>query len=117
MMEHQCLYEERWGQMLTKMEMFTDKFCKHVEEGEKEGGYRDRLLLCEREAEIAKAAALAADKVAKQVATDTKLEISTIKKGYWKACIISGLVGGIVGGTLSKIGVKLFELLEKAILL
>jgi hypothetical protein len=48
------------------------KMCSHVEDGEKQGGFRDRLIIAEQ-------------------------EISIIKKGYWKACLISGLIGGLVG--------------------
>lgn len=49
-----------------------DRMMHHVDEGERPGGYRDRLIVAE-------------------------LEISTIKKGYWKACIVSGIIGGMLG--------------------
>jgi len=104
MSDHNCIYEERWGKVLTKLEMFTEVFCKHIEEGEAVGGYRDRLLVCEKEAEVAR-----------QVALDTKKEISVIKKGYWKACLVSGLIGGIIGGLLGKIAIQVYEFIVKLI--
>lgn len=55
-----------------------DKVCNHVDEGERQGGYRDRVFLLE------------------QQMIDHKKEIATIKKGYWKACIVSGLLGGLI---------------------
>ena len=47
------------------------RMVSHVHEGERPGGVRDRLLLLEQ-------------------------EISTIKKGYWKACIVAGVIGGLL---------------------
>ena len=77
--EHKCLHEERWGKVLTQLEIFTSKVCKHIEEGEKEGGFRDRLLKAEVDIKFANES------------------LSTIKKSYWKACIVSGLIGGLIG--------------------
>jgi len=70
--EHDCLYEERWGRVLVQLESFGNKFCKHIEEGEKEGGYRDRLLLLEQ-------------------------AVSVLKKSYWKTAIVCGIIGGLLG--------------------
>ena len=53
-----------------------NKICKHVEEGEKEGGFRDRLLLLEQ-------------------------SVSEIKKAQWTRALVSGLIGGLVGGRLA----------------
>lgn len=53
-----------------------NKICKHVEEGEKEGGFRDRLLLLER-------------------------SVSELKKALWGRVFVAGLVGGLVGGKLT----------------
>jgi len=52
-----------------------EKVCQHIEEGEKQGGFRDRLV------------------VAEQALKGYKQEISAIKKGYW----VSGVIGGIIG--------------------
>jgi len=54
------------------LKYIREKVCRHIEDGEKEGGWRDRLLLAEQ-------------------------QISTIKKGYWKACAVSGIIGGLIG--------------------
>ena len=53
------------------LQYIKDRLCNHVTEGEKEGGFRDRLLIAEK-------------------------EIAVIKRGYWKACIVSGLIGGLL---------------------
>jgi len=50
----------------------------HVAEAEKQGGIRDRVGLLE---------------AAIRIQQDN---ISTIKQGYWKACIVSGVVGGLL---------------------
>lgn len=47
-----------------------NKVCKHVDEGEKEGGFRDRLLLLE---------------------TDMK----SLKKGLWLKTAVAGFIGGL----------------------
>ena len=78
MSEHQCIHEERWGRVLTQLENFTAKFCKHVDEGEKEGGHRDQLR----------------DNIKDTVYL--KKQISEIKKSQWKVGIISGLIVGVV---------------------
>jgi hypothetical protein len=84
--KHNCMYEERWGKVLTQLENITDKVCTHIKEGEKEGGYRDRLLIAEK-------------------------EICVIKKGYWKACLVSGVIGGLLG----KLSPDLLSFLFKAV--
>ena len=70
-MDH-CLKEEDWGKVKSDMEFFKSKVCKHVNEGDRPGGYRDRLLIAEK-------------------------EISIIKKGYWIAAVVAGAVGGLIG--------------------
>ena len=76
--EHDCRYEERWGTVLTKLEYITGTICKHVDEGEREGGFRDILR----------------DTV-KEVA-GLRQQISAIKKSYWKAGAIGGAVVGVM---------------------
>ena len=63
-----------------------DKVCKHVEEGEKEGGFRDRLLVIEG-------------------------EVSALKKAEWTRLIIAGLIGGLLG----KLTPDLFSFLVKSV--
>lgn len=53
-----------------------NKICKHVDEGEKEGGFRDRLLLLEQ-------------------------SVAELKKAQWTRALVSGLIGGLVGGRLA----------------
>ena len=47
------------------------KVCSHVEEGEKQGGFRDRLVIVEQ-------------------------DISALKKAKWITAITAGLIGGLV---------------------
>jgi hypothetical protein len=63
-----------------------ESVCRHISEGEKEGGFRDRLLIAEK-------------------------EISVIKNGYWKACIVSGILGGLLG----KLSPDFFNWMVKAV--
>ena len=48
------------------------KVCRHVEDGEKEGGFRDRLLIAER-------------------------EIAELKKRFWASSLIGGVIGALIG--------------------
>ena len=82
--DHQCLYEERWGKILTNLENITTKICKHIEEGEKEGGFRDRLLLLEQ-------------------------TVCTLKKSYWKTALVCGIIGGLLG----KVSPDIFNIFVK----
>jgi hypothetical protein len=55
--------------------------CKHIEEGERDGGYRDRLLILEQ-------------------------AVSELKKAMWVRVIVSGFIGGLLGtGSSDAIGV------------
>ena len=55
-----------------------DRVCKHIEEGEEKGGFRDRLVLVEL-----------------GVVSLTK-EIAALKTASWVRTIISGIVGGLI---------------------
>jgi hypothetical protein len=48
------------------------RFIGHIQEGERPGGIRERVLILER-------------------------EVSALKKAMWFRCIVSGLIGGLVG--------------------
>jgi hypothetical protein len=48
-----------------------DRVCTHIEEGEKYGGYRDRLLLIEN-------------------------EFKSFKKSVWYSSILSGIIGALI---------------------
>ena len=56
----------------TNLDYIKNKVCSHVEDGEKDGGYRDRLLIVER-------------------------EVSALKKAEWSRVLVAGLVGGLIG--------------------
>jgi len=62
----------------TKLDAFFDRVSLHIEEGDKAGGFRDRLIFAETSVKLCKA------------------EISTLKKNRWLVGIVSGLVGGLV---------------------
>ena len=53
-------------------------FKNHVHDAEKPGGVRDRVGTTEAAIRVLRG------------------EISVIKQGYWKACIVSGVVGGLL---------------------
>ena len=76
---HTCLKEKEFAEIQTTLKYISERLLTHVVEGDRVGGYRDRLLVME---ECLKA---------------TKKEISTIKQGYWRACIASGIIGGMLG--------------------
>ena len=46
--------------------------CKHIEEGERDGGYRDRLLILEQ-------------------------AVYSLKKAMWIRVIVAGFIGGLLG--------------------
>lgn len=88
-MEHNCNYEERWGKVLTQLENMSSKICGHINEGDKQGGFRDRIIILEQ-------------------------EVSALKKAEWGRVITAGLIGGLIGnlspdlikGFLWLIGIK-----------
>ena len=63
------------------------KVCSHVEEGEKQGGFRDRLVIIEQ-------------------------DISALKKAKWITAVTAGLIGGLV----SQLTPEVFEWLIKLII-
>lgn len=102
-MEH-CEKEAEWGALKVTLESMTawmnrieNGICKHIDEGERKGGYRDRLRDLEEQRNT------------------LKKEISTIKKGYWKACIVSGLIGGLLGNLTPEAFNVIFKFIIKAL--
>lgn len=73
-MEH-CLKEKQWGEINKTLEHHD----RHVEDGEKPGGHRDRLLQAEHD-------------IKSLVAS-----IEALKKIVWVAAIVGGLIGGLIG--------------------
>lgn len=76
---HYCLYERRWGKLEAELAIFISRVTGHVDEGEKQGGFRDRLK------DVEAASKGLAD------------QISTIKKGYWKVGLSCGFIGALIG--------------------
>ncbi|MFA4991385.1 MAG: hypothetical protein WC569_02275 [Candidatus Omnitrophota bacterium] len=70
----------------TDIKYIKNKVCSHIDEGEKSGGFRDRLIVAEQ-------------------------AIDVIKKGYWKSSLVAGLIGGLLG----KISPDIFDWLVKAV--
>ena len=66
-------------------------FTLHIVEGDKPGGYRDRLLISEQQAK------------------EMEKEIKAVRNSLWRVCLVSGLIGGLVG----KLTPELFNLLIK----
>ena len=81
---HNCIHEERWGKVLATLEHFTRKVCKHIDDGEKQGGFRDRVLILEE-------------------------TVSALKRSYWKTALTCGIIGGLLG----KISPDIFNLLVR----
>ena len=100
MSDHNCIYEDRWlqigkdlSELTTALRHISERICQHINEGERQGGFRDRLLIAERQ-------------IAEQ-----KEQISVIKSGYWKVAIVSGFIGGLLG----KVTPDLFNFLIKTV--
>ena len=60
-----------------------EKVCDHIREGEKEGGFRDRLIVLEQ-------------------------TVSSLKKAMWIRVGVAGLIGGLIGsGSADALGIFL----------
>ena len=66
--EHFCLKEQDWGKLWEILKTHS----VHVIEGDKSGGFRDRLLKME-------------------------IEVGDLKKSRWITTIVGGIIGGLVG--------------------
>jgi len=49
-----------------------DRFVNHINEGERPGGMRERVIIMEQ-------------------------TISAIRQGYWKTAVVAGIIGGLLG--------------------
>lgn len=56
----------------SSLDTIKDKICSHITQGEEKGGFRDRLIILEQ-------------------------EVKVIKQGYWKAALVAGILGGLIG--------------------
>jgi len=84
-----CIQETRIAKLETGFEYFIKRTADHISEGDRQGGYRDRLVILEQ-------------------------QVSVIKQGYWKTAITAGCLGGLIGnlspdlikGLLWLVGIK-----------
>ena len=81
-----CLHEHEWGEIQQYIKnqderwiKIEDKVCRHIDEGERPGGVRERLLIVE------------------QLLKAQRNEISVIKQGYWKVGLACGFIGALLG--------------------
>ena len=63
-----CLKEGEWG----KLWQVIKDHSEHVIEGDKQGGFRDRLLLVE-------------------------LDVKSLKERFWQSSLIGGVIGALIG--------------------
>jgi hypothetical protein len=56
----------------TDLAYIKDKVCKHIQEGEEKGGFRDRLLVVER-------------------------EVCELKRRFWGSALVGGVLGALIG--------------------
>jgi len=70
MAEHpvECLHENDWGKLWEIIKTHT----VHVIEGDKSGGFRDRLMKAE-------------------------IDIKALKERFWQSSLIGGVIGALVG--------------------
>ena len=98
-MEKPCDYHHQICEDLAiikhDMTFMREKFAKHVDDGEKPFGYRDRLLICEGEMKT------------------IKQEILRLNTEVWKVGIIAGLIGSLVGQLTPELVKVLINLLAR----
>jgi hypothetical protein len=80
-----CLHEKDWGEVTITMlnvreslNRIENKMCKHIDEGERPGGVRDRVNRIE-------------------------WEVSEFKKRFWWSSIMGGLIGALIGSGSSDV--------------
>ena len=69
----------------------------HILEADRAGGVRDRVAALEA------------------IATANAKSISTIKQGYWKTCLVSGVVGGLLARLAPDLIWKVLEQVLKVV--
>lgn len=83
-------------------DLIWKKLNKHIEEGEKDGGFRDRLILAE----------------GKIIDNEKKigahqLSIDSFPKHYVLFTLIGAMVGGVIGGLLAQAAPEVFGWIVK----
>lgn len=91
--EYKCIKEEDLGKMGAQL----DVCLKHVEESNREGGYRDRLLRME------------------QVQGNFKETLVTLDKHIGKMSTRAAVIGGVIGGLIGAASPSTIQLLVQAI--
>lgn len=97
-METNCIKEEELGQLKAKAEAAEE----HITESNRQGGYRDRLLITEQ--------ALANSKAAMEK------ELAEIKRIVRISNIRVGLIAGLIGGLTGQITPQTFQWIVKLLL-
>lgn len=70
------------GVIINKLDNIEARMATHVTEGEKVGGWRDRLLMLEGDVKNHK--------------DDVQKEIGALKRAMWLRTVISGILGGMI---------------------
>lgn len=76
--EHHMQFASDMAVMKNDLHYIRSKVCQHVDDGEKEGGFRDRLLLAEKEI------------------MSLRSEIKAIARGRWIIGFVSGTVSTLI---------------------
>jgi len=71
-MEHDCIQETRIAKLESGFDYFIKRTADHIAEGDRQGGYRVRVLLLEQ-------------------------AVDALKKAMWIRVGVSGLIGGLIG--------------------
>jgi len=75
------------------LDTVATRICAHIDDGERPGGYRDRVINLEH---CHKA---------------NQSEIAAVKKEYWKTCLMAGVIGGLLG----KLTPEIFNFLIRSV--
>lgn len=95
MSDEKCIKEDELGQLKAKAEAAD----MHIQESNKQGGYRDRLLITEQ--------ALASSKAAMEK------ELSEIKRIVRTSHIKIGFIAGLIGGLMGQVTPQTFQWIVK----
>ena len=91
--EYKCIKEEDLGKMGAQL----DVCLKHVEESNKEGGFRDRVLVLE------------------QTQANFKGTLAILDKHIGKMSTRAAVIGGVIGGLIGAASPQTIQLLVQAI--
>ena len=106
-----CLKEHEWGQLMADLEYIKKAVATHVFEGDKPGGFRDRLVVLEQQHAVITEKTLEQCGVLKEKIKEQNERIDKIKLGY----IWAGILGGVIGGLISTAAPEFFIILGKVI--